>query len=84
MDKIIRLLSIDLETPYKYFYGDGSGGIEHYYYDNIDKLKIFFDKISVKYEFEKINMKHLKTIKFQMFDMIDIHYYNYKEMKKKE
>jgi superfamily II DNA or RNA helicase len=54
LDEIIRKSSIEFDKPYKYLYG--SGGIEHYQFDDIENLKIFFDKMKIIYEFEKVDV----------------------------
>jgi superfamily II DNA or RNA helicase len=58
LDKIIRYYSTKKNSPYKYY--SGSGGIEHYYHDDIEKLTDFFDKLEIIYKIEKINVDKLR------------------------
>lgn len=67
LDEIIRYASKNKNLPFKYY--EGSGGIEHYYYDNIYNLIFFFNNINIKFEYQKINVDELredmKKIKYE-------------------
>lgn len=58
LDYLIRIISMKIEKPYKHY--DGRGGREHYYFNNIENLKIFFDRIKVKFVFEKVDVDTLE------------------------
>lgn len=58
LDNIIRKSSQKYNVPYKYY--DGSGGIEYYYFDTIEKLKKFLTALKVTYIFKEIDVDILR------------------------
>ena len=58
LDYIINIMSTRYSIPYKKY--NGTGGTEFYVKDDISKLCSFFDKINVKYNFEKLDIDLLK------------------------
>ena len=58
LDEIIQHMSNNMNIPYKHY--NGSGGIEHYYYDDIENLVKFFDTIDVKFKYQKMDVDKLR------------------------
>lgn len=57
LDKMIQYTSRKYKLPYVHFNGDG--GTEHYYFTDIYGLCTYFDKLSIKYELEDVNIMQL-------------------------
>lgn len=54
LDLITQNMSTTMGIPYKKY--NGTGGKEHYYFDDITKFCNFLDKLNVKYNFSKLDI----------------------------
>jgi superfamily II DNA or RNA helicase len=54
IDKMIRYTSMKYNIPYQHV--NSSGGTEHYYFDNLDKLKQYFDLLNIGYRVQQIDV----------------------------
>jgi hypothetical protein len=58
LDYIIRIMSTQHSTPYQKY--NNTSGTAFYYFDSIDNLCEFLDKINVKYDLKQIDVDSVK------------------------
>ena len=59
IDDIIQYTSKKFKKPFEHY--DGTGGIEHYKYTDIQNVCSFLKELGVKYTFEKIDVDVLRN-----------------------
>jgi superfamily II DNA or RNA helicase len=59
IDLIVQYLSKKINKPYMHY--DGTGGIEHYFFDNVNSLCDFFDKLDVEYKMDCVDVDALRN-----------------------
>jgi predicted helicase len=58
LDEMIQYSSKKCNLPYEHY--NGTGGDEHYYFDNIENLMLYFDNLDIEYYCEEIDVDHLR------------------------
>src|SRR3990172_11759537 len=59
LDDIINYSSEKNSNPYRHY--NGTGGIEFYYYDGIEKLTKFLDELGITYEIKIHKLEDIKS-----------------------
>lgn len=79
IDDTIRRHSIDFDIPYKKYHG--SGGMEHYYFSDINNLKQFLKDIDIDAEYTQIDIDELFKNPLTTNDIEKIYEFNHSERK---